>query len=291
MFKKYPLLKGHLLVFITILIWSLAFVGNKVLLAYITPIEVMIYRFLFAYVVLFLLYPKWSLPNSLKDELYFFILGFLGIFLYFLLENFALKYTQATNVGLYMGAIPIFTAILAHFITKDEKLSLNIVLGFVIAIVGIALILLDGAKFELQLKGDFLAILGALTFALYSVALKTAPTNYNYIVITRKSFFYGVILMLLYIVLLHKKMHILELAKPTVYINIIFLGFFASSLAFIFYKRGVEIIGSVKSTNYIYLVPLLTALFGIIILNERVDLQMCIGGILILLGLYISQKR
>ncbi len=291
MFKKYPLLKGHLLVFTTILIWSLAFVGNKVLLAYITPIEVMIYRFLFAYVVLFLLYPKWSLPNSLKDELYFFMLGFLGIFLYFLLENFALKYTQATNVGLYMGAIPIFTAILAHFITKDEKLSLNIVSGFVVAIVGIAMILLDGAKFELQLKGDFLAILGALTFALYSVALKNAPANYNYIVITRKSFFYGVVLMLLYIVLLHKNLHILELTKPAVYINIIFLGLFASSLAFIFYKRGVEIIGSVKSTNYIYLVPLLTALFGIIILNERVDLQMCIGGILILLGLYISQKK
>ncbi len=291
MFEKHPLLKGHLLVFTTILIWSLAFVGNKVLLAYITPIEVMIYRFSFAYIVLFLLYPKCSLPNSLKDELYFFMLGFLGIFLYFLLENFALKYTQATNVGLYMGAIPIFTAILAHFITKDEKLSLNIVSGFVVAIVGIAMILLDGAKFELQLKGDFLAILGALTFALYSVALKIAPANYNYIVITRKSFFYGVVLMLLYIGLLHRNLHILELTKPAVYINIIFLGLFASSLAFVFYKRGVEIIGSVKSTNYIYLVPLLTALFGIIILHERVDLQMCIGGVLILIGLYISQKR
>ena len=114
---------------------------------------------------------------------------------------------------------------------------------------------------------------------------------YNYIVITRKSFFYGVLLMLLYIVFLHKKLHILELAKPTVYINLIFLGLFSSSLAFIFYKRGVEIIGSVKSANYIYLVPLLTALFGIVILHERIDLQMCVGGVLILLGLYISQKR
>ncbi len=100
MFKNGSIALGHLLVFITILIWSVAFVGNKVLLFYITPIEVMLYRFALAYLVLLLIYPKIKTFNSIKDEAYFFLIGFLGIFLYFLLENFALKYTQATNVGL-----------------------------------------------------------------------------------------------------------------------------------------------------------------------------------------------
>ncbi len=57
------------------------------------------------------------------------------------------------------------------------------------------------------------------------------------------------------------------------------------------YKKGVEIIGSVKSTNYIYLVPLLTAITGIIVLNEKLTFKMIIGGTLILLGLYIAQRK
>ncbi len=283
--------KGHILVFLTILIWSAAFIGNKILLRYISPIEVMLYRFLFAYIVLLVLYPSWNFPKSVKDELYFFALGFLGIFFYFLLENFALKYTQATNVGLYMGAIPIFTAIIAHFVTKDEKLNKNIIIGFIVAITGIALILLGGSKFQIKLVGDILAIFAALVFALYSVILRKSPVNYNYIIITRKSFFYGIVLMLIYYITIDRDFHTEELLRPIVYINIIFLGLFASSLAFIFYKRGVEIIGSVKATNYIYLVPLLTAVFGILILDEKINIAMSIGGILILIGLYISQKK
>ena len=291
MFKNSTLTLGHLLVFITILIWSVAFVGNKVLLFYITPIEVMLYRFVLAYVILLLIYPKIKTFKSIKDEAYFFVIGFLGVFLYFLLENFALKYTQATNVGLYMGAIPLFTAIIAHFMLKDEKLNANIIIGFTLAMAGMALILLDGKGFSLRLKGDMLAIAAAATFALYSTILKLSPKNYHFIVITRKSFFYAVILMLVYHLISQKPLHLQALLLPKVYGNIIFLGLFASSLAFLFYKKGVEIIGSVKSTNYIYLVPLLTAITGIIVLNEKLTLKMIIGGVLILLGLYISQRR
>jgi len=291
MFKNGSLALGHLLVFITILIWSVAFVGNKVLLFYITPIEVMLYRFILAYVVLLLIYPSLNTIKSLKDEIYFFMIGFLGIFLYFLLENYALKYTQATNVGLYMGAIPLFTAIIAHFILQDEKLSKNIIIGFTLAMVGMALILLDGKGFSLRLKGDMIAILAAFTFALYSTVLKLAPKRYHFIVVTRKSFLYAIVLMILYHFISHKPLHLQALLLPKVYGNIIFLGLFASSLAFLFYKKGVEIIGSVKSTNYIYLVPLLTAITGIIVLNEKLTIKMIIGGILILIGLYVAQKK
>jgi len=291
MFKNGSLALGHLLVFITILIWSVAFVGNKVLLFYITPIEVMLYRFILAYVVLLLIYPSLNTIKSLKDEIYFFMIGFLGIFLYFLLENYALKYTQATNVGLYMGAIPLFTAIIAHFILQDEKLSKNIIIGFTLAMVGMALILLDGKGFSLRLKGDMIAILAAFTFALYSTILKLAPKGYHFIVVTRKSFLYAIVLMILYHFISHQPLHLQALLLPKVYGNIIFLGLFASSLAFLFYKKGVEIIGSVKSTNYIYLVPLLTAITGIIVLDEQLTIKMIIGGILILIGLYIAQKK
>ena len=282
---------GHIFSFITISIWSVAFVSNKALLSYITPIENMLLRFLIAYILLIIIYPKDMLPKSLKDELSFALIGFLGIFLYFILENFALKYTQATNVGLYMGAIPILTAVVAHLFSKDEKLSKYLIVGFLVAMVGIVAILFEGAKFEVRLKGDILALLGALTFAIYSVALKLAPKEYHYIVVTRKSFFYGLIFMFLYYTLSNQPpFHYQELKLSVVWLNILYLGLFSSGLAFILWQQGIEKIGSISASNYIYLVPLITAITGVLVLDEVVTLTMAIGGVLIIVGLYISQK-
>ncbi len=282
---------GHIFTFITIVIWSVAFVSNKALLSYISPVENMIMRFTIAYILLLLIYPRYRLPSSIKDEMHFALLGFLGIFIYFLLENFALKFTQATNVGLYMGAIPILTALFAHFMTDDEGLSKNLLIGFVISMIGMGLILLEGTEFEMRLKGDLLALAAAAVFAMYSIILKLAPQGYHYIEITRKSFFYGLLMMILYRIITGGGINIEALSITAVWANVLFLGVLSSGLAFILWHQGIERIGSVSASNYIYLVPLITAITGILALDENMTTQMLIGGGLILAGLYVAQKR
>ncbi|WP_456392064.1 DMT family transporter [Nitratifractor sp.] len=283
-------LAGHLFTFATIAIWSVAFVGNKVLLEYITPIEVMLYRFTLAWALMLLLAPVRGMVRSLRDELYFFLLGFLGIFVYFLLENYALRYTQAANVGLYMGAIPILTALLAHFFVRGERFRRTLLLGFLVALAGMGMILFEGRHFELRLRGDLLALAAATVFALYSILLKGTPSGYTPLVVTRKSFFYAIVLMLAWQIVRAEPLHWQALHFPIVALNLIFLGLFASGLAFFLWQRGIEIIGPVAAGNYIYLVPLLTALTGVIILDEKLTPVMIAGGSLILLGLYLSQR-
>jgi len=283
---------GHIAAFIAIFIWSIAFIGNKVLLQYLSPIDIMIFRFALAYLLMLIIFPKSLLPKALKDELFFFLIGFLGIFVYFLLENFALKYTQATNVGLYMGTIPIFTALVAHFLISDEKFSLNLLIGFIIAGIGIAMILLEGKDIDFRLLGDSLALLAAITFAIYSAILKTAPRGYHYITITRKSFFYALVLMLIYTTFIDKSIpNTTALSQPIVSINIFFLGLLASGLAFLLWNYAIKHIGSIASSNYIYLVPLITAICGVLILDEKLTPTMIFAGVLILVGLYISQRN
>ena len=284
-------LAGHLFTFVTITIWSVAFVGNKVLLSHLTPLEIMLYRFLLAWGLMLLLYPRWRTFRSWRDEGYFFLLGFLGIFVYFLLENFALRFTQAGNVGLYMGAIPILTAFLAHFLVRGERFHAALLLGFFLALAGMGLILFSERQFTLRLRGDLLALAGAATFALYSVALEKAPRGYHFLLITRKSFFYGIVLMLLSLPFSAESFHLDALTLPAVWLNLLFLGLFSSGLAFILWQQGIERIGPVSAGNYIYLVPLLTALTGVIVLNEEITPAMLTGGALILLGLFVAQRR
>ena len=282
---------GHLYAFITIVIWSTAFVGNKVLLQYIDPIEVMLYRFVMAWALLLLLAPVSGAIRSWRDELHFATLGFLGIFTYFLLENFALKYTQASNVGLYMGAIPILTALIAHFFVAGERFRLPLLPGFFLALSGMGMILFDERHFALRLRGDLLALAGAGTFALYSVLLGKSPRGYHVILITRKSFFYGILFMLLYLLGREEPMHWDALFRPIVALNLLYLGIFSSGLAFILWQRGIDTIGPVVAGNYIYLVPLLTALIGVAVLDEKISAAMLTGGALILAGLYVAQRR
>ena len=109
---------GHIMAFVTICFWGVTFVSTKILLSYFTPIEILACRFLMAYFLLFILYPRIKKIKSLKEEILFFFLGLFGICTYYLLENIALKHTLVSNVGFYMSATPIITSLLASVISQ-----------------------------------------------------------------------------------------------------------------------------------------------------------------------------
>ncbi|BDU51600.1 DMT family transporter [Haliovirga abyssi] len=288
---KNNIILGHLMTLMTIFIWGVTFVSTKVLLVHLTPIEILFYRFLVAYILLLVIYPKIKKVNSAKEEILFFFLGFFGIFMYFLLENIALKYTLASNVGLFMSTIPIITSLIVVFGTKDEKFRKELIYGFLIAIIGVFLIIFNG-KFILKLNpiGDILALIAALSFSIYSNLLKKINNKYNYLFITRKIFFYGIICMIPIIFLKHEQFSPNKLLIPEVFWNIVFLGVAASTLCFVMWNKAVSIIGAIKASNYIYLVPIITIGTSVLIINETITIFIILGGILTLSGVYISEK-
>jgi drug/metabolite transporter (DMT)-like permease len=290
MFMKNKYLFGHLMTLFTVIIWGTTFISTKVLLEDLEPVEILFYRFLIGYLALLLIYPKFKKIKNLREELMFFAAGLCGVTLYFLFENIALKYTLTSNVGLLVSAAPIFTAILAHLFTKDEKFSLNLTLGFLVAIIGIFLIIFNG-NFVLKLNplGDILAILAAVIWAFYSIILKKLGNIYNYIFITRKIFFYGLLTTLPALYLFKVDFGGEKLLAPGVLANIFFLGLVASALCYVMWNTAVNWIGVVKTSNYIYFIPLVTIITAVIILNEKITALAIGGAVLILLGVYISE--
>lgn len=282
---------GHLLAIVTIIIWGTTFVSTKVLLREFSPEEILIYRFFIAFLILISIYPKNIKLLSVKEEGLFCLLGVTGISLYFWTENLALKYTQASNVGLIVSAIPVFTALIMHFIFKDEKISLNFLVGFLLAMMGICIIIYNGRVLRLNPLGDFLAVISALLFAIYSILIKKVSSEYNQLFVVRKIFFYGVITMIPIIFI--RNINLLKISNLTISIslNMLYLSIFASVLCFIMWNKSVKIIGSLKTTNYIYLVPMITMISSTIILNEKVSLLMLFGGGLILSGVYLNNSN
>lgn len=130
---------GHIAAIVTILIWGTTFISTKVLLADFSPMEILFYRFLMGFIALILVRPNMIPFRNWRQELLFAGAGLFGVTLYFLLENIALTYTYASNVGMIVAIIPMITAVLAHFLLEGEKLRLTFFIGFGSALIGLLL--------------------------------------------------------------------------------------------------------------------------------------------------------
>lgn len=279
--------------FLTVVIWGTTFVATKILLEVFMPIEILFFRFVLGYIALFAVSPHFTKPESAKRELLYAAAGLSGVCLYYFAENIALTYTLASNVSVMVSIAPFFTAILAHFLQRDkERIPLRFFLGFAIAITGIVMISLNGNSFELNPKGDILALAAALLWAVYSIITKEIGKAGDGIIrVTRHIFFYGILFILPIFIVSGASFSLTPLSEPRMLLPMLYLGFGASALCFVTWNFSVRVLGAVKSSVYIYLVPVITIIFSAIILDEPVTLMIILGTLLTLLGLFISEKR
>lgn len=284
---------GHLAAVLTIFIWGTTFISTKVLLTAFQPVEILLYRFIIGFAVLFIACPKLLRTKNFKEELLFIGAGFCGICWYYLLENIALTYTMASNVGVIVAASPFFTAILGHFLMKDEHgLHLNFVLGFIISMVGISLISFNGSHLQLNPAGDLLALAAAGVWAFYSVLTrKISDLGYPTLAVTRRTFFYGILFMIPAWFIFGGTFDLTAFAQPKYLFNILFLGLAASALCFATWNFAVRVLGAVKTSVYIYMIPVITVVTSALVLHERITLLAGVGTVLTLLGLLLSERR
>lgn len=284
---------GHLLALFVTIVWGSAFVSTKVLLRAFHPIEIIIFRFLIAWFVLFLCSPKPLLPKSWKSELPFMGAGLAGLTLYFILENFALSYTFASNVGIIIAAAPMFTALLMWACRRAGRPRWTFFAGFVIAMIGITLVSLSsGEAIGFGPLGDLLTLGAAFSWGAYGVLVEIIqPQGYTDLQATRKIFFWGLIFTLPLIFTNHLSLSLARFAAPEMLFNILYLGLGSSALCFVFWNKATAYIGSVATNVYIYLTPVVTVIASALILGEPIR-PSSIGAIaLILLGLWLSQKK
>lgn len=283
---------GHLSALVTILIWGTTFISTKVLLADFEPIEILFFRFILGLLALLAVYPHRMRGTSIRQEAIFAAAGLCGVCLYYLLENIALTYTMASNVGVIISIAPFFTAMLTHLFMKEERLRANFFIGFAAAMAGICLISFNGSKMQLNPIGDLLAAAAAAVWACYSVLTrKISGFGYHTVQTTRRIFAYGIVFMIPALFLSDCRIGAERFTNPVCLGNLIFLGLGASALCFVTWNMAVKLLGAVKTSIYIYLVPVITVATSALILGERVTPMSGAGTVLALIGLFLSEYR
>ena len=297
----------HLLALAVVAVWGITFVCTKVLInAGLKPAEIFAIRFLLAYVGIWglsLAKPQtrrlWS--RNWKDELVFVFLGISGGSFYFLTENTALAYTQATNAAFLVSSTPVLTALLTLLVKRfgrgrfvqgleHIRLSPTFLLGTLLALAGMALVVFDGSHFEFSLRGDLLAVAAALCWASYSLFMGQMTAEYGPMLATRKVFFYGLLTILPFL-LGQDGFNPRILLQPEVGLNLLFLGLVASLACFVVWNLVMTRLGNVTCTNYVYLNPVFTLITAMIFLGERMTTLAAVGSAAILLGVILAGQR
>lgn len=290
----------HLLALAVVAVWGVTFVSTKVLIgAGMHPVAIFFLRFVMAYAGIWAYIGLSRRGTRLwfgwKDELVFLLLGVTGGSFYFLTENTALAYTQACNVSFLVCSAPLFTALFTliykrfgrgRFADGLENIRLGwpLVGGTVLALVGMALVVFDGAQLHLSARGDLLAIGAALCWAVYSLYMGQMTREYGAVAATRKVFFYGLLTILPFLGGLGESFSGAVLGQTVVWINLLFLGLVASLVCFIAWNRVMDKLGNVTSTNYVYLNPIFTLITAMLFLGERLTLPAALGCAAILAG-------
>ena len=282
---------AHAFALFTVFVWGFTFVSTKVLLEDFAPIEVLFGRFTIGFIALCILRPHVLRLERRSHEWLFIAAGITGVTLYYLMENVALTFANASVVGVLVAVSPLSTTAIAFSLGR-EKISAGFVAGLIVALAGVALVCLGGGGATFSAPGVVLALGAALMWSLYSTLVKRiSDLGYETIASTKRTFVWGIIFMVPLMPLMGAQLDLGRLVDPLNAANMLFLGLAASAGCFATWGIAVSRLGAAKTSIYIYLVPVITAVASAAILSEMITVVMAAGIVLTIAGLALSEGR
>ena len=280
-------LRGHVLSILCVIAWGTSFLVSKGLMEKITPVQLMMLRFIIAWLAIWCIYPKWYF--NWKEEGQFIVLSLVGNTLYYLAENTALRLTLASNVSILVSAAPIASALMLPLFERDEKLSKRQIAGIGIAFFGVLFVVFNGV-FVLKLNplGDLLSLAAAFFWALYGFLAKRVMDRYDTFLSTRKLMFYGMVTALPLLLLEHGDLNRIRLLKLDDICGLFYLGLICSAVCYMMWNEAIADIGAMKANLYVYAVPVVTMIASAIFLREKITWGGAIGVVLVVGGMLLS---
>jgi len=279
------------------LFWAGNFMVGK--FAYVTnipPMSLVLFRWSLVWLILLpftykeIIKYKSIILNNLP-LLFFLALTSVGLFNSF--TYLALIHTQVINASLFNTAIPAIIILLC-FLFKIEKTNKFQIFGLVLAVFGILSII---TKLDLKIllsldfnKGDLIMIGGVITWGLYSAFLKKKKFTLPLLTLVHVLCTFGLIFIFPQFFYELSQDQFIKFDINIIYI-LFFLALFPSIGSYYCWAGAVSIIGANRAGIFLSLIPLFSTIMAITFFNEQFQFFHLIGAILIILGLFLSNKE
>ncbi|HTX87999.1 MAG TPA: DMT family transporter [Bacteroidales bacterium] len=271
--------------------WGMSFIWTTILLQSYRPVTIILIRLILSASFLFsLLLASGKLERIQRKDLPALLLSALfNPFLYFLGENYGLKFSTPTLAAVIIATIPLFSPIVA-WLTFRERLGWVNIAGILLAFGGILVMLLGRHfTFAADPKG-VLFLFGAVVSALfYTVFLKRLTFRYSPMNLIAWQNLIGIILFLPVFLAVDLR-HFLAVAPDLKIISsFLFLAILCSSLSFVFFAKSVKELGISKANIFSNLIPVFTAIFSFFMLSESFTLLKIAGMLIVIAGVFLSE--
>ena len=287
--------KFILMMLVTIIVWGFAFPFIKIGLRELSFINLTIMRFFVvccAFLLIILLQKKRFPKIQKKDIIPIFILGFSGVIIYHIGLNYGEQFISPGTASLIIATIPIQIIILASIFLK-EKIGLIKILGIIIALLGVLVISIWGKKdasLEINyILGAVAVLIAALMGAIYTIAGKKLLDRYSGLSLTVYAILFGSIGLIPFI-----NMSLFEqVSKMSIngWFAILFLGLCSTVIGYVIWYVALKIKTASELGVYLYAIPVLSTIFSFFIFKEGITLMFIIGGLLVITGLVIVNRK
>ena len=289
--------KAYLMLVCATLFWAGNFtIAKFAYLQNIPPNTLSFLRWCLVWIILFpftyqeILKLKYKIRENLS---LFFTLGFTSVCIFTSFTYNALNHTQVINASLFNTAIPV-TIILVCFLLKIEKTNIFQLSGLFISVLGILAII---TRLDLNIllslnfnKGDLFMIGAIIAWGVYSAYLRKRNFDVSLLALVQIICTFGLIFLLplFFIDIIQDK--VVEINSNFFYI-LFYIALFPSIGSYYCWAGAVAIIGANRAGIFLSLIPLFSTIFAIILFNEKFLFFHLIGSILIILGLFLSNKK
>jgi drug/metabolite transporter (DMT)-like permease len=289
--------RNHMLLIIGLLainvFWGGSFIANEIALDSIGPIEIASLRFFIAAPLLALVTLLWKGPGIFrierKDLTIIIAMAITGVTLQYVIQVTAQSYTTAINAGLLINTSTFFILFLSA-VFLAEKLTPSRIIGAFIGFGGVALLVSGGSmSFSQGTIGDLGIVFCAFLWAVYSILGKKVSGKYHPLTVLNWMFILGTIgLIPFYLLTPHGNPMAIP---PDAWGAILFLSIFCSIIAYLVYNVALDHMDASQVAIFIYLVPLSTIVMAWLVRGENLTLATGIGGLLVLAGMYIAERK
>jgi drug/metabolite transporter (DMT)-like permease len=243
--------------------------------------------------LLFISIKNKKLPKNRNIWFHFLVMGVLNNVIPFTMIVSAQKYIDSGFASILNATTPFFTIIIAHFFTKDEKLSFNKIIGLIIGLSGVTILIGYTSLFsgKNEFIGALMMLIATMSYAFAGVwgkrfkAFKLDP-----ILISTGQLICSSIL-LLPITLLMDKPWTLSIPSSQTWFSILGIALLSTAIAYIIYFRILSTSGATNVLLVTLLIPISALLLGVVILSETFYIQYMYGIIIISIGLIIIDGR
>jgi drug/metabolite transporter (DMT)-like permease len=287
-------LRAYLLLTFTTWCWGLNAIFSKLAVGEISPMQLVTLRWLGVVILLLLFARKQVLrdwPILRRHLVFLFLMGSCGFTLFNALFYVAGHHTSAINIGILQGSIPIFV-LLGSWLAFGNRITRLQLFGVTLTLLGVVLVASGGDLRELLdlviNRGDLFMLIACILYAAYSIGLSRRPN------ISALGFFAGVAgvawLVSLPLVAIETYQLGWQAPTPTGWGIAIMVTVLPSLLAQIFFIQSVSLIGPGRAGVFVNLVPVFASLMAVIILQEVFQLHHAVSLILVLGGIWLSEK-